>query len=280
MPCSGRGVQKTVPAECGRKGNIMNRKVLLILADGFRPDALSACRHPFAQSLLEMGSYCLDTRTVYPSVTLPCHMSLFHSVSTDRHGILTNTFVPMARPVSGLCEQLAAEEKTCAFFYDWEELRDLTRPGSLAYSYYVSGNRMTHARADRMVTENALEFLEKEQPDFAFVYLGLTDHVGHSSGWMEPEYLEACRQSLDETQQLVERFREDYTIFFTADHGGHGRNHGSAEDCDMKIPLICIGPDFTPGPMDSAPNIMDLAPTITRLMGVRAASEWEGQSLV
>ena len=48
----------------------------------------------------------------------------------------------------------------------------------------------------------------------------------------------------------------------------------------MKIPLICIGPDFTPGPMDSAPNIMDLAPTITRLMGVRAASEWEGQSLV
>ena len=81
-------------------------------------------------------------------------------------------------------------------------------------------------------------------------------------------------------QQLVERFREDYTIFFTADHGGHGRNHGSAEDCDMKIPLICIGPDFTPGPMDSAPNIMDLAPTITRLMGARAASEWEGQSLV
>ncbi len=258
----------------------MSRKVLLILADGFRPDALSACGHPFAQKLLEMGSYCLNAQTVYPSVTLPCHMSLFHSVSTDRHGILTNTYVPLARPVSGLCEQLAAEDKNCAFFYDWEELRDLTRPGSLTYSFYVSGASVTHERADQMVTQNAAAFIEKEHPEFAFVYLGLTDHVGHSFGWMGPEYLEACSQSLDETQQLVEKFREEYTIFFTADHGGHGRNHGSLEESDMTIPVICIGPDFTPGPMKSTPNIMDLAPTITQLTGAKAAPEWEGKSLL
>ena len=67
----------------------MNRRVLLILADGFRPEALSACGHPFAEKLLDMGSFCLNAATVYPSVTLPCHMSLFHSVSPDRHGILT-----------------------------------------------------------------------------------------------------------------------------------------------------------------------------------------------
>ena len=90
----------------------MNRRVLLILADGFRPEALSACGHPFAEKLLDMGSFCLNAATVYPSVTLPCHMSLFHSVSPDRHGILTNTYVPLARPVSGLCEQLAAAGKS------------------------------------------------------------------------------------------------------------------------------------------------------------------------
>ena len=106
----------------------MSKKVLLILADGFRPDALTACSHPFAARLYELGSYCLNALTVYPSVTLPCHMSLFHSVSPDRHGILTNTYVPQARPVNGLCEQLRAAGKTCAFFYDWEELRDLSVP--------------------------------------------------------------------------------------------------------------------------------------------------------
>ena len=126
----------------------MNRKVLLILADGFRPDALAACGHPFADRLLSLGSYCLNTLTVWPSVTLPCHMSLFHSVSPDRHGILTNTYVPQVRPVNGLCEQLKAAGKTSAFFYDWEELRDLSRPASLSYSFFASGSTFTYQKAD------------------------------------------------------------------------------------------------------------------------------------
>ena len=264
----------------GRKDKIMNRKVLLILADGFRPDALAACGHPFADRLLSLGSYCLDTLTVWPSVTLPCHMSLFHSVSPDRHGILTNTYVPQVRPVNGLCEQLKAAGKTSAFFYDWEELRDLSRPASLSYSFFASGSTFTYQKADRMLTENALAFLEKESPDFAFVYLGLTDSAGHDFGWMGTEYLEACRQSMEETQLLVDRFKEDYTIFFTADHGGHERSHGSREESDMRIPLICIGPDFTPGPMEQTPCITDIAPTITKLTGAMNAPEWEGKSLV
>lgn len=258
----------------------MKRKVLVILADGFRPDALEACGHPFAQQLLNKGSYCLQARTVYPSVTLPCHMSLFHSVSPDRHGILTNIYVPQVRPVQGLCERLAAEGKMCAFFYDWEELRDLSRPGSLSYSFFASGDKLTYAIADRMVMQSALEYIRTAKPDFAFVYLGLTDDTGHSDGWMGKEYLEACRQSLDKTQQMMEAFQEEYTIFFLADHGGHGRNHGTLEKCDMQIPLVCTGPGFSPGCMEQIPCITDLAPTIARLLDVTPAPEWEGHSFV
>lgn len=257
----------------------MNRRVLLILADGFRPDALSACGHPFAEKLLDMGSFCLNAATVYPSVTLPCHMSLFHSVSPDRHGILTNTYVPLARPVSGLCEQLAAAGKSCAFFYSWEELRDLARPGSLTFSFYASGERISYEKADQLAAEKAELFMEAERPEFVFAYLGLTDDAGHRFGWMGPEYLAACRRSLDRVQRLVERFREEYTIFFTADHGGHGRNHGSAEKSDMTVPLVIVGTDFTPGPMAGAPKITDLAPTIVWLTGAKAAPEWEGKNL-
>ena len=264
----------------GRKDKIMNRKVLLILADGFRPDSLAACDHPFAARMLTLGSYCLDTLTVWPSVTLPCHMSLFHGISPDRHGILTNTYVPQVRPVNGLCEQLKAAGKTSAFFYDWEELRDLSRPSSLSYGFFVSGDGFTYQKADRMLTENALVWLEKEAPDFAFVYLGLTDNAGHDFGWMGEKYLEACRQSMEEVEMLVDRFKDDYTIIFTADHGGHERIHGTREESDMKIPLICIGPDFTPGPMDHTPCITDIAPTITKLIGAASAPEWEGKSLI
>ena len=258
----------------------MNQKVILILADGFRPDALTTCGHPYGQRLLELGSYSLETETVYPSVTLPCHMSLFHSVSPDRHGILTNTYVPQVRPVNGLCEQLAAAGKTCAFFYNWEELRDLIRPSSLAYSYFAAGHVYSYEKANEMVTQNALEFIESEKPDFAFVYLGLTDSAGHEFGWMGEEYRKACRQSLDEVQRLTERFMEEYTIIFTADHGGHGRSHGSLDKEDMLIPLVCIGSCFQPGAVLEQPGICDIAPTVTQLLGAAAAREWEGKSLL
>lgn len=258
----------------------MNQKVLLILVDGLRPDIITACGNPFGNRLLELGSYSLEAETVYPSVTLPCHMSLFHSVTPDRHGILTNTYVPQSRPVKGLCEQLSAAGKTCAFFYNWEELRDLSRPSSLVYSFFVSGHNGFPEKANEMVTQNALSYISAEKPDFAFVYLGLTDTIGHSRGWMTPEYAKASALSLEEIQSLVERFESEYSIIITADHGGHGRDHGSRMPEDMLIPVICIGPCFKPGSHLSKVNICDLTPTITTLEGVPADKEWEGKSLV
>ena len=82
-------------------------KVLLILVDGMRPDSIAACGSEYAYNMLKGCRYKdMQAKTVFPSVTLPCHMSLFHSVVPQRHGILTNTFVPMARPVDGLIEKL------------------------------------------------------------------------------------------------------------------------------------------------------------------------------
>ena len=49
----------------------MDKKVILISIDGMRPDGLMACGNPFVQELLKLGSYTLDARTVFPSVTLP-----------------------------------------------------------------------------------------------------------------------------------------------------------------------------------------------------------------
>ena len=74
-------------------------KVVLILLDGMRPDALDGI--PLVEELRKTASYTLDAETVFPSVTLPCHMSLFHSVDPSRHGILSNTYTPQVRPIDG-----------------------------------------------------------------------------------------------------------------------------------------------------------------------------------
>ena len=203
------------------------KKVLLILVDGMRPDALTACGHPFAQTMLDTGVCFLRAQTVMPSVTLPCHMSLFHSVTPDRHGILTNTYVPQVRPVRGLCETLRAAGKTCAFFYNWEQIRDLSRPDSLAYACYVSGHIHGYDAANTRVAQCAKEYIDADAPDFAFVYLGRSDEAGHDHGWMSEEYLTAVRESWDMIEMLSRGLSDDYILIVTADHGGHGRNHGS-----------------------------------------------------
>lgn len=79
-------------------------KVLLVLADGMRPDAMKNIDE--AKELMKKSAYTLDGKTVFPSITLPCHMSLFHSVDPMRHGTTTNIYTPQVRPINGLCEEL------------------------------------------------------------------------------------------------------------------------------------------------------------------------------
>ena len=253
-------------------------KVLLILVDGMRSDSLFGI--DTVEKFMKKSSYTLDAETVMPSVTLPCHLSLFHSVDPSRHGTTTNTYAPQVRPVVSLCNLLAKAGKKCAFFYNWEELRDLSRPGALAYSYYVSGKMHGHYESNAMVTDEATKYISKYDVDFTFLYLGAVDSIGHKFGWMGEEYLEAVKKSWDEIDKIVNTLSDDYTVLITADHGGHDRTHGTDMPQDMIIPLFALGADFAPGANLGRVNIMDIAPTVVKLMGVEADGDWDGKSFI
>ncbi len=258
----------------------MSECVLLILVDGMRPDSLDVCEHPFIRKMGESGSYAADSRAVMPSVTLPCHMSLFHSVAPDRHGILTNTYTPQVRPVNGLCEQLRLAGKTNALFYSWGELKDLARPDSLALSVFISGHLYTYKTANETLTREASRYINSTHPDFVFLYLGETDEIGHQYGWMSDEYIQSVYDSWSCIEQIVQDIPEHYTTIITADHGGHDRMHGTDSAEDMTIPLF-IRRNQPGSKLDlSGTSIMDIAPTITSILGAQAAPEWEGRSLI
>lgn len=253
-------------------------KVILILVDGMRPDAIA--EHPQVKDMMAASSYTLEAQTVFPSVTLPCHMSLFHSVDPGRHGTTTNVYMPQVRPVDGLCEVLKKNKKSCAFFYNWEQLRDLARPGSLCHSYFCSGKQYGWEHTNELVTENAISFIGENAPDFAFVYLAWTDEAGHASGWMSDEYRKAIDSSWESIRRLRVAFGEEYTIIVTADHGGHDRTHGTTMPEDMTIPVFAQGAAFEPGKVLESVSLKDLAPTVAKLMEVEPAEEWEGNALV
>ena len=253
-------------------------KVLLILVDGMRPDALRNI--PYVEQLKKQASFTLKATTVCPSDTLPCHVSLFHSADPENHGILTNTYTGVKTPGVGLFELLRRNGKGSAMIYSWEQLRDLARPGSLSYSYYL--NCSDHKGEDYIpaCTEAAYQYIAKENPDFTFLYHALPDAVGHRSGWMSEAYLDAVRLCWDNIRWLLERLPEDYTVLITADHGGHDKTHGSDSPEDVTIPLFALGKNFVSGEELTDVTIRDIAPTIAKLLAVQAPDHWEGKSFL
>ena len=254
-------------------------KVQLILVDGMRPQAMEACGNPYVKELLESSLVSMHARAVMPSCTLPCHMSLFHSVDPNRHGIVTNTYMPQVRPIRGLFEVLHAQNKKTAMFYDWEELRDLARPGNLARAAFFSGKIDGFEQTQAKVFEASKKAMAEEDLDFTFTYFGWTDMAGHGQGWMGSEYLRAVRDAFDRIRELIACAPADCVTIITADHGGHDRTHGTEMEEDMQIPVIVHGAGVR-GILDREVSIKDLAPTITKLLDCQPDPEWEGVSLV
>ncbi|HRW11367.1 MAG TPA: alkaline phosphatase family protein [Caldilineaceae bacterium] len=257
----------------------MNEQLtLFIMLDGLRPDALHQCDCPTLQGLINRGASTLRASSVMPSVTLPCHMSIFHSVPPTRHGVTTNDWQPMARPLPGLLELVKGAGKRAAAIYNWEPLRNLGRPNSLSAvtyrdcSYDVDG--------DDWVTEKAIEHLSHHETDFAFVYYGTIDVAGHDHEWMSDAYLRQTERVDRNLGTLLAALPDSVHLIAQADHGGHERSHGTELPEDMTIPWIAAGPQIRQGyTIEGSVSLLDTAPTLARILGLQTPRDWEGRSV-
>ena len=254
------------------------KKVLLIVADGMRPDSLEKCGNPLFGELRKHSIWTLEGSTVTPSLTLPCHMSLFHSVPPERHGISDNACVKPVPPLNGICEVLRKAGKKSAFFYNWEELRDVARPGSVSCSCCISSHDFGAEQAARRITAALIAFLGQDNPDFIFLHLDWPDSAGHEKYWMSPGYLHAVSGTLECIRSVLAVLPEEYVAVILADHGGHLGRHGTDMPEDMTIPIIFYHPGFAPKHLEKV-FITDIAPTITGIVGADADPEWRGKSL-
>src|SRR5579872_477017 len=208
-------------------------RVLLCSMDGVRPDAVQAAYTPTIDRLAASGAVTWSARTVMPSSTLPCHTSMLRGVDTPRHGITTNTFHPLVRPVPSLIEAAHDQGRTSGFFYNWEPLRDLAAPGTLDASVMYADCKSPNG--DRHVAEMAAQYLACLDFDLLFVYLGWPDECGHRHGWMSEPYLEAISNADAGLGRVLGAIaalgrEEETTTLVLSDHGGHERTHGTDRD--------------------------------------------------
>lgn len=256
----------------------MAEKVLLILCDGARPDAIENCRLPFVEKL--MGSFAYThAHTVFPSITLPCHMSLFQSTDPSEHGVIENIFVPVSGGRHGLFEQLHSFGKSTAMFYSWGELKDLYEPYSISFSSFVSSLSFGGSESEKILSEGAADLINSAAPDFVFLYLENTDAVGHKIGWNTPEYMDAIRESYSFIEKLLNEIPDDYSVIITSDHGGHDLTHGTHMPEDMTIPVFVKSPFEIDAEKFGSMSIIDIAPSICELCGIAPSKGFKGRSI-
>lgn len=264
----------------------MNNKVLLILVDGMRPDAVMQCDGGAMRDFFQAGTYSMTAQTVFPPITLPVHISLFHSVDPSRHQTMDNIYIKQNHPVESLLDRIGASKKTSATFYSWFPLRDICTPNAdLTYSYFINQHSVKYSidafcSMERRLTAAAMRTIHEDAPDFVFLYLGGTDEFGHQRGWMSKEYFRELQNAWSCIQSITADLPEEYHVIVTADHGGHDRCHGENIPADMTIPMTFHGNHFREKCEVDGLNIKDIAVTVTDLLGIAPGDEWEGVSRV
>lgn len=265
----------------------MADRVILYVVDGMRPDGMTTARTPHLKRLCERGAYSLKAQTVMPSITLPTHMSMFHGVLPQAHGVTDNTWQPMpGETIPGIVELVHQAQRKPAAFYTWDELRDLSRPGALAYSSFINIYAAGGETSDGDIARLAADYFVSEKPDFMFVYAGMVDETGHHYGWMSPEYLAAVEAADAAIGCVLERAEaagllDQTAVLVTADHGGHAKAHGLDIPDDMTIPWVLCGPGVKPHYSIQGPvRIIDTAPTIAHLLGLPLPTAWQGKPVV
>jgi arylsulfatase A-like enzyme len=265
----------------------VSRNVVVVSIDGLRPDAIETYGASTLQRLMREGSYTLKASTINPSKTLPSHTSMLTGQPPERHGVLWNNVASAEADsidLPNIFGVARANGYSTAAFFSKAKFQPLQLEGTLDYSQ-APGGWFGRWSSERTVTDVA-QYLEKASPNVLFVHLTDPDAAGHRGGWMSEDYgrgVLAADRAVNRLISIADRVygAGKFSVIVTADHGGHGTNHGSDDPRDVTIPWIAWGQGVKQGALtQSTVRTMDTAATVLWLLAVAEPAEWMGQPVL
>jgi arylsulfatase A-like enzyme len=154
---------------------------------------------------------------------------------------------------------------------------DVASVTSVAHNDKIDQNLIAAARRE----------IEEHDPDLLVLQLLAVDQNGHTRGTYYPEYVER----IEITDRLIEEFMgwceergylRDAAVILMADHGqGRGIGaHGHLSEGERFVPFAMWGSGIAGGRVESeARSILDLAPTISYLLGIEPPEGSTGRVL-
>jgi len=273
------------PDEPTREVNVgepLARRVIVVVIDGCRLDRFHEAEKPYLERMMARGTVYESVETAYPARTVVCFSSMFTGAAPERHGITSNLVLKLGLRVESVFDALRRRGKAgklvgIAHLIDAFGHEDVASVTSVAHNDKIDGNLIAATKRE----------LEEYDPDLLVLQLLAVDQNGHVRGTYYPEYVER----IEITDSLIEEFMgwcegkgylEDAVVILMADHGqGRGIGaHGHLSEGERFVPFAMWGKGIAEGRVVSEPrSILDLAPTISYLLGVEPPSGSTGRVL-
>lgn len=262
------------------------RRVIVVVLDGLRPDAIAAYALPNVLRLARNGAWTFEATTVAPSVTAVAMATLLTGADPARHGLLSDRF-HLPRPAGALHplpRELRGHGMAATGFM--AHVPWLMRPlaGRIAGALGFTSVRFRGAGAHDVVTTARRQILTQDD-GLLLMHWPDADRAGHRHGWMSPAYAEAARimdAALGRLMRCVDLTDSGTVLVALADHGGGGaalRHHNSDHPLDRTIPVIFAGGGVRSGPLGGGTRLIDVPPTILSLLGLSTPESYAGTSL-
>ncbi len=260
-------------------------KVVLVILDGLRPDAVRPDVMPSLTALGHRYWRAVHAVTVEPSVTVAALTSLATGVAPSTHGLIEPGFrtLGMFSGLTLLPNHLRRHDRQVSII-----TTDLSR-GAYILARTLLGiagavDLLPGGDTPATVAEVAVREVIRRGPGLSVVYLNDCDQAGHAEMWMSPLYLEAAARLDRGVQRLAElAAREDTLLIFTADHGGGGivpDDHDGNHPLNLRIPLILAARGLRDRTVSQHPaSLLDIPPTILAALGVPVPASYQGRAL-
>ena len=292
------------------------RHLIIVTIDTLRADRLGAYGNttvptPHFDRIAREGVRAADATTHVP-ITRPSHTSLFTGRYPPEHGVRDNISLPLASDVPTLAEALKARDFATAAFVSSFVL-DSNSGLNRGFDHYDdavdTGNgteavSISNAQRRGDVTLGRVEaWLDARPADVKARRTALWIHLYDPHDPYEPPEPFATRFAdrpydgeVAWTDTLLGRLRasldarqlwNDALVVVTADHGEALGEHGEqghgffAYETTLKVPFVMRGPGVPAGQVLDGPlRLIDVAPTVTALLGLSPLAGATGRSLV
>src|SRR5215211_3561346 len=269
--------------DSGRAEAPLARRVYVIVVDGCNRERLWQADTPVIDRLAREGSEYLAVEPAYPARTVVCFSSMLTGAGPAEHSMRSNFAPRLGVRVDSIFDVLARHGRRGRLVgiahlldpFGGEAVRSVT---SVQPTSDIDGSLCAEGR--RLVDE--------EDPDLLVLQLLAADQLGHVRGVRSPEYLdqlaETDRHVGDFLSFLEERGKLDgATVVLMADHGqGRGiGGHGHLDWGERPVPFAVWGRGAVAGAISDEPrSVLELAPTISTLLGVETPAGARGRPLL